>query len=283
MTGRAIPWRRGGAAAAAFAVLLWSPAVSAQSAGLTSPDGEPIVIEAEDGIEWRQAEQVYVARGDATAVQGDTTVAADVLEAFYREADGDTDIWKVVASGGVTITSGERRITGGHGVYNVDNGVFTLTGGDLRLTTPTETVTATERLEYRSQEQIAEVIGNAKATQDDKTVRADRFVAAFAEKPDGEMELSQVDALGNVVITTATEIAMGERGVYNATTGIATLTGGVRLTRGDNQLNGEYAEVNLETGVSRILGSEEGGRVHGLFIPREAQEQGIVGGDGDGN
>lgn len=277
--------RRGLAAAAAIAVAVWAHAAPAQTAGLTGPDGEPVVIEAEDGIEWRQAEQVYVARGNATAVQGGTTVAAEVLRAYYREADGETDITRVEATGGVTITSGERTITGGHGVYNVETGVFTLTGGDLRLETPTETVTATDKLEYRSVEQVAEVVGNAKATKEDKTVRAERFVAHFEENADGELALSKVDALGDVVITTATEIAMGERGVYNADTGIATLTGGVRLTRGDNQLNGEYAEVNLNTGVSRILGSGEGDRVRGLFIPRDGPEQDVLGGgeDGDAN
>jgi len=261
------------AAALVAAAIGTTPAAAQISGGLTGADGEPIVIEADRGIEWRQKEKVYVARGNAKAVQGETTVAAETLTAHYREAEGgDADIWKVVASGGVTITSGDRVLSGDLGVYNVETGVFTLTGGPLKLETPKETVTASERLEYRSQQQIAEVVGDAVATQADKTVRADTFVAAFQEGPDGELELSQVDALGNVIITTATEIATADRGVYNASTGIATLDGDVKLTRGENQLNGEYAEVNLNTGVSRLLGSAEGGRVHGLFIPRNLEE-----------
>lgn len=264
---------RGTALLAAAGLALWAGSAAGQTGGLTTASGQPITIEADGGIEWRQAEKVYVARGNATAVQGETTVRANTLTAHYRETDGETDIWKVVADGNVTITSSDRVVTGDTGVYRVDTGVFTLTGDQVRLETPNETVTANEKLEYRANEQIAEVTGAAVAKKEDKTVRADTFVAAFKEGPDGDLALRQVDALGNVVITTAREVAMADRGVYNAETGIATLNGRVRLTRGENQLNGEYAEVDLNTGVSRILGSKEGGRVHGLFIPRDVEEQ----------
>ncbi len=54
---------------------------------------------------------------------------------------------------------------------------------------------------------------------------------------------------------------------------MAELFGAVKITRGQNQLNGGYAEVNLATGVSRLLAAPPGGvaegRVRGLLVPGE--------------
>ncbi len=239
--------------------------------------GAPLVIDADDGIEWRKDQQVYIARGNARAVRGDITVEADTLVAHYRDdAVGKKEIWRVNADGNVRITSAKQHITGDNGVYNVDTGIFHLTGRLLRLESPDEVVTARDRLEYRTGEQVAVVTGDATAVRGDKTIRADRFIAYFGQNEVGETVMRRVDAEGNVIITTPTEVARSHRGTYDAKTGVARLTGGVMLTRGDNQLNGEYAEVDLNTGVSRLLAGPEGAagrrRVRGLFMPREGEE-----------
>jgi lipopolysaccharide export system protein LptA len=48
--------------------------------------GGPVDVTATDGIEWRQAEQVVIARGNARAVRAGVTVEADRLLARYRPA-----------------------------------------------------------------------------------------------------------------------------------------------------------------------------------------------------
>ena len=62
-----------------------------------------------------------------------------------------------------------------------------------------------------------------------------------------------------------------DSGVYHVEQELAELVGAVKITRGETQLNGEYAEVNLATGVSRLLAAPPGGtadsRVHGLLVP----------------
>src|SRR5512132_1108324 len=56
----------------------------------------PVAIEADQGVEWRQNEQVYIARGNATAKRGDTTIRADALYAHYRKtADNRQEIYKI--------------------------------------------------------------------------------------------------------------------------------------------------------------------------------------------
>jgi len=78
-------------------------------------------------------------------------------------------------------------------------------------------------------------------------------------------------AYGNVVVTTPEEVARADRGTYNARTGIAVLTGAVKITRDKNQLNGDAAEMNLNTNVSRIITAPNGTRppVRALLIPNQ--------------
>lgn len=66
--------------------LLTAKGVGAQGLGLlnSNNDGKPISIEAEEGIEWQQNNRVYIARGNAKATRGDSTVYADTLTAYYR-------------------------------------------------------------------------------------------------------------------------------------------------------------------------------------------------------
>jgi lipopolysaccharide export system protein LptA len=70
-----------------------------------------------------------------------------------------------------------------------------------------------------------------------------------------------------VLISSPDEIVRAEYGTYNVETGIATLTGSVKITRGNNQLNGARARVNLNTGVSSILGGANG--VRGYLSPEQ--------------
>ena len=99
----------------------------------------------------------------------------------------------------------------------------------------------------------------------DGRLRADILTAHIAKG--GKRDIDQIDAFGNVLVSTGSEIARGDEGVYNPQTEIATLCGNVKITRGKNQLNGACAEVNLKTGRSRLVGS--GRRVKGIFEPKK--------------
>ncbi|MDH3233291.1 MAG: hypothetical protein OEQ29_07175 [Alphaproteobacteria bacterium] len=272
-----------------------------QSLPVPGKRGEPVHIEAEKGIEWSQKKKVYVARGNATVKRGDITVKAETLTAHYRTkkdkkkpgapaigkakakatpkakpvgfagalgGGGGADVYMVTAAGNVRITQADKKIAGDYGVYNLDSGIFRLTGKRVSMATAKEKITANQKIEYRTRQKMAIVVGNAIAFKDDKKVRADRFTAFFANGKDGKLEIQRVIAEGNVVITTPTEVATADRGIYNHKSGIAQLVGSVRLTRGDNQLNGDRAEVNLKTGVSRLLATRgRDGRVRVLVVP----------------
>lgn len=239
--------------------------------GARGANNQPVTIDADDGVEWRQNEEVYIARGNATAKRGDTTVRADSLTAHYRKGpEGRQEIYKLVADGKVKITTPKETAEGDRGEYDVEAATFVLTGKAVKLTTEKHTITARDRLTYNSKTKVAQVIGDATVIEDKRKVRADRFVAYLKEE-DGKTAMRRVEAFGNVVITTASEVVRGDRGDYDADSGIATLTGNVRLTRGDNQLNGDKAIVNFKTNVSRVEG-----RVS-IYMP---QREGGEGGSG---
>jgi lipopolysaccharide export system protein LptA len=167
-----------------------------------------------------------------------------------------------------------------------------ITGQDLRFETEQETITAEDSLEYWQARDLAVARGDAKATREDRVLRAEVLAARFAPRQDGDadrdegsergsdpearQEIERIEAFDDVRISTPSEFARGDRGVYNVRTEIATLTGNVRITRGENQLNGGWGQVNLRTGVSRLRGAppEAGGesRVRALLQPDSARD-----------
>ncbi len=250
------------------AIIVATPILAlAQGIGLPGQDREkPIEINAEEGIEWQQKNKAYIARGNARAAQGDVAVLADTLSAYYRETeDGGTDIWRIDAVGRVRIVTPTQRAFGDKAVYDVEQGILILTGGS-RLETETDRITARDSLEYWEKRNLAVARGNAIATRGENRLRADVLTAYFANDGGGTSQVRKVDAFDNIVITTPDEIVRSSRGVYDVETGIATLTGQVKITRGNDQLNGEYAEVNLNTGVSKLFGRGTRG-VQGIFTP----------------
>jgi lipopolysaccharide export system protein LptA len=271
--------------------------------GAASED-RPIAISATSGIEWQQDAQVYVARGNATAKRGSTEVYADTLTAHYRPsktAGSETEIYRLNADGHVTIKGETQTVVGDQAVWDVDQQTGIVTGKALKLTTTTDVVTARDSLEWYDQKQVAVARGDAVAVRENtKRVRADVLTAhmtkdkaksaetkptARSAKPvapqtatseaDAGSRISRIDAQGNVIVSTATDIGRGDYGVYNADTGLVTLLGNVTITRGDNAIRGQYAVVDLNNNVSRMLptvgqpGSPPS-RVEGLFV-RQSQ------------
>ena len=258
-----------------FAVCLLPSVALPQGLSLMGEGNQPLEIDAEQGIEWHRNDKVYVARGNARAARGEIAVHAEVLKAHYRAGNsGKTEIWRIEAEGSVRLTSPTQTVYGDRGVYDVDNAVAVLVGTDLKLVTQSEVITARDSLEYWERKQMAVARGNALAIREDNQVRADVLTAHFLPGKNDKLKLERIDAYDNVEVSTQTEFARADRGVYYVEKELATLSGSVKVTRGDNQLNGQYAEVNLATGVSRLLASPPGedssDRVKGLLVPDKA-------------
>lgn len=229
----------------------------------------PIEISADENLEWRQNEKQYIANGNIEAKQGDAIITADKLIADYKEnAEGKTEIWRLTATSNVVLRNVDSTVTGSKAVYLVNSGEATVTGNNLKLTTPEEIITASEKLTYNTQSLVAKAVGNAKIVQSDKTLSASSITASFTKDNNGKQVLKNAKATSNVRITTPDEILTGQNGFYNAQTDIAEVKGNVKIIRGPNTLEGERAEVNLKTNLSKMFSNPKtGGRVKAVFYP----------------
>jgi len=264
----------------ALAMALGAGAADAQGLNLgAGRSDQPIEITADNGIEWQQEALVFLARGNAKAVRGEVTVLADELRAYYREEKtGGNEIWRLDAIGNVRIKTATETAFGKQAIYQVDLGVLVLTGGKVRLVTRTDEITADKQLEYWENKQMAVARGNAFAVRENKRLKADVLAAYFKPDKAGDSKLYRVDAFDKVTIVTDKDTATSERGVYNVESGIATLTGSVQLTRGENVLNGCRAVVNLNTGVSNLYSCPATGaapreRARGVLMPNTRKKE----------
>jgi len=210
---------------------------------------------------------------------------------------GNNEIYRLEGDGHVHIFTATDQAWGDHGIYDMDQAVLVLTGHALKLTTPQDVLTARDTMEYWSQKHMAVGRGDASVTSNDgRRITADTLVGYTVDnnappapgappppppkkqdKPAASQDplmssgkLQRVEAFGHVKVRTATEIVTGDRGVYVPDTGLARIVGHVHITRGDNQLNGAAAIVNMKTGLATMT-EAPGARVQGLVVPNEQQ------------
>ncbi len=215
------------------------------------------------------------------------------------------EIYRLQADGHVNIFTATDRAEGDKATYDLDQSVMVMTGRDLKLTTPNDVITAKDDLEYWPQKHMAVARGNAVVvTSDAKRVAADTLVAYTTDnsqptpaaispatrvstpaKPSTDPlvssgKLQRVEAFGHVSICTPTDTVTGDRGVDVPDTGMARLGGNVRITRGQNQLNGAEADVNMKTGIANLVAQkavvgQKPDRVHGLVVPNDESSKSL--------
>ena len=257
-----------------------APAGTSAGLGLGAGSG-PVDVTSDESLEMQQSNKVYIARGNAIAKRGDRTLYGDTLMAYYRDVpnSSQTEIWRVVADGHVKITTPTQTVVGDHAIDDLDTKTDVITGKDLKLTTPTDVVTARDSLEWYEDKSVAVARGDALAIRHtpkgERRIRGDILVALIIQPPGEAQRISRVDATGHVVVSTPDQVGTGDQGVYNAETGIATLTHHVTLARGENTLTGEYGVIDTDKGVSRLLprppteADQTRTRVNGYIIPRQ--------------
>jgi lipopolysaccharide export system protein LptA len=273
--------------ALAIAAVVFAAPAYAQSLKLDGTD-KPIDVTAEKGIELQQDNKRVIARGNAKAVQGEVTVFGDELIADYRtKDDGNSEVYRVFASGNVTMKSNTETATGTTAVYDFDKGVLVLEGPTVTLVNDDGSVVAHRILQYWSNERVAVAEGQAMAEDKDKRkLYGDKLIAFFKEAEDNPAatpankggkkgtstssltanrgDISFIQGFGSVRMETEKEVVRGDRGTYNIETGIATLDGAVKITQNKNQLGGGFAVVNVKGGTSRLYGSAKEAGMQGV-------------------
>jgi len=233
-------------------------------------DDPPIEVTSDNGIEWHRDTMMYVARGNALAVQGEDRVYGDVLVAHYRETEaGTTEIWRMEARGHARIVTPSQTVTGGLAIYETDKDVLVVTGPPLRMETPQEVVTATDSLEYWGGQRMAVARGDGYAVRaNGDTIRGDVLTGYFAEPAeDGAQDGTQDGAQTATGTGTApprpasggdtAEDGAAEEGPIGSTGDLERMEafGSVVITTVKEVVRGDQAVYDVPAGTATVVGN----------------------------
>ena len=234
----------------------------------------PIEITADNGIEWEKNKEILIASGNAKASRGGITVLAEVLRAYYRKkTTGGTDLYRLDAAGGVKIFSDTESMEGQTAVLDFEQAILKVDGKKVIYKAGPDTITANQQMEYWERQKMAVARGNAVAIHKGKTLRADVLKALLRKNKTGRSEVYIIEAFNNVLIVSDKDRLRSDSAIYKLDSGIATLKGNVSIIRENSILNGDLAEINLKTGISKLLTVDRVGsrkerkRVRGLIYP----------------
>lgn len=218
-------------------------------------NGEPVEIYAEQGIEWHKNDNKYLAIGNAIAKSGKMSVNSDRIEAFYEESDNSgMDIKLVKAHKNVVVTDENLKIVGGKlAEYNLRKDYFSIFGKNLILTSQENKLESNKKMEYWRTKGVAIASGKAKAQKGNEfKIKAEKLVWYLNEN-DKKIDVKKIFGFENVSIYSNNEVAFSDKALYNKESGICKLFGNVKLQKGDSFLTGDYAEVDLNKGISKLL------------------------------
>ena len=241
---------------------------AAPSSSIGIKKNEPVQIEASHELEWLRKDYKYRATGDVVITQGATVIKAKSAEANYDPQQGPSALTTISVKDDVVITNGDKTIIADEGDYDAIAQVLKLRGSNVTVTGPDLKVTAKNGIDYYTAENKAVAMGNAEVKQKAQTLRAQKITAWF----DKNNKLQRAEANGNVVIVQpgkdgGQDIAQADQGTYDIKNNNALLKGHVKLTQGDNHMQGDTATIDLTTGYSTLKNTNAGGRVRAIFTP----------------
>ena len=130
-----------------------------------------------------------------------------------------------------------------------------------------------DRVEVQDRVDRAIFAGTVRVAHGDLRLAAERVTLAYSTA--GGIEIERLDASGGVTVSSPSETARGQFGIYDTDRRLITLIGDVVLTRGANELRGGRLVIDLTSGRAVVEGGAAGvsaapnGRVSGTFtVPR---------------
>lgn len=273
---------------ACFAGLLAVALCAVSATSFAQSKDDPIAVTATEGIEWDQQRKVYIAKGDAAVQQGEVTIHAAELRAYYRDGkdvkaksgvglgSASGAIHRIEAIGNVYVRLDKDQLSAGKIVYEVDKDLMTATGDEpIFAAGDGTTVQASEALIYDPQNNRALAKGNVRAWDKENRLNADELELVFSSEGSGSggvrpTEIKQIVARGNVVIVQGDAAAQADSALYDPEEEAAKLEGNVRLVQDGNVLTGQYGEFFFKPGIGRILavppGTSNPGNNQRVFI-----------------
>lgn len=251
-----------------------------------SKDDSPIIIDAEESVVCDEVAQKCVATGLAKAQKGTNIVYGDVLTVYFTEGK-KREITTVTADGHVRMETPTETAYGEHAHYDVPLDRVLMTGGNLKIVTPKETLTARDSIEYWHTQNKGIARGNAIARFPIKQqlIQADTLVAYFnpssekTKEGKEKLQVDRVEAEGNMLASGPNGVVTGDRGLYFGNTDMVEVFDNVKVNQEGNVMEGGYAKANLKTNVAELYPhppavSPTGPikRISGIIIPKDAKK-----------
>ena len=99
---------------------------------------------------------------------------------------------------------------------------------------------------------LLQMIDNVSIAETEADNLEDALVRRLYEVEE-KMNVRKILGFTNVSIRTNNEVAFSDKALYNKNTGICKLFGNVKLQKGSSFLTGDYAEVDMNKGISKLL------------------------------
>ncbi len=136
-----------------------------------------------------------------------------------------------------------------------------------------------DNLEYFDSERRLVLTGDVDIVQNDARLRADRVTLFFSASSGGGQaqglgsgDIERMIAEGEVYYVRPSQSARGNRAVYEVSRDSVTFSGNVVVASEENVIRGETLVLNIGNRRT-VIQPQGGGRVRGVFVPRENQGQ----------
>ena len=255
----------------------------------------PLEIQAENGMVCSQDKRRCTALGPVVSTKGTSVLKSQKLVAHFQEISQKKqatssssalspapslaqDLKKIEAFGKVQFfdVKGGVMATGEYAQYLPASGQLRLKGHPV-LKDPETTVLAGSEVIFYEKARMATTVGRSTLKRADKLMQADMLKVYFTKDAAGQLVFDRLEAEGNVVLSTLTEIAKARRGVYRAQTQVAELFDDVILTRRDGQLRGNYGRYDMLSGQSQLFNNKGGipssHRVQAILNPKTLKKK----------
>lgn len=247
--------------------------IAALGLACSTAQAQYINLTADKQVEWDSKAQKMTAVGNAVATKKDMEIRADKMVAYYAKNDSagsqaKTTISEVHANGSVIMTSPTAKAYGHTMDYDLSADSIILKGEPAKIKTAKEIITAKESITYYPSQDKAIALGDVYAEDLNKNkIYGDKMIAFFKKTgPNNKLDMDKVEIYGHVKIISKDADVIADKGLYLPQTGIVKLFDNVLINQQGNKIRGDFAETNLNTGISKLIaGKTSQGRVSGVF------------------
>ncbi len=262
---------------------LWAFSFSEEPSNKTTP----LEINAQNGMICSQDKKRCTALGPVVSKKGTSVLNCQKLVVYFQDVavqkkteshSSAQDIKKIEAFGDVQFfdSKGGFKGTGQYALYTPHLGQLSLEGNPVLKDAQT-TVLVGSRVIFYEQSRMAITLGRSTIKRGDKLMQADTLKVYFTKDGAGKLVFDRLEAEGNVVISTPSEIAKARRGIYRAKTQVAELFDDVVLTRADGQLRGNYGRYDMLSGQSQLFNNKGNApssqRVQAILNPKNLKKK----------